>query len=850
MSLRAAAGLLLALFVQPAAAAADTPVPSREMRALALATGDTIRLDGAFDEPVWQRAPLAGGFRQREPVEGANPSYETELRVVYSDTAMYVAVRAIDPDSAKLIGRLTRRDTQSSSDWIRVIVDSYHDRRTAFEFAVNPAGVKQDRYWFNDWNSDLAWDAVWDVGVETTATGWQAEFRIPFSQLRFDPKGDGTFGFAVVRYIARLDETTTWPLLPRNASGYVSTFGTVGGILPGRAPRRFEVVPYGVARLETDADTDTNPFGRQLDPGAAAGVDAKLALTPGLTLTTTVNPDFGQVEADPAVVNLTAFETFFPERRPFFLEGVGIFRLDLDCEDDNCSGLFYSRRIGRSPQIEPDAPDDGYSSAPGETTILGAAKLTGRVGQYSVGALNALTGRERVEVATAGGEVSVHTAEPFTSYSVGSGRREFANQSSIGALGTATNRSLPDDAQTLASQAYTGGLDVDWRLSPRYRLAGYLAGSTVHGSTEAMTALQETSRHYFQRPDADHVRLDDTRTSLSGHAGQLMANKNAGDRLRFNSIWSYKTPGFEANDLGFMVRADQRQLSNWLQIRRDEPTRWGRNVRVNVNQWHGWNFDGDRIQAGGNVNAHITLPNNWRTGAGVTYNAEAFDDRLTRGGPGGYRDPRVSLWQYSRDRRAAGRLGQQLRVHDARRLRIVDIRAQPGAECTSDVGGAARHRREVGPQPQSASVGGERGGWCQPALRLRRSRSENALDAPPPQLYDAPGAVAPVVRRAVRLERALFVVHGAFVDGRADFDHRYAPYDYGEQPDFRYTSLRTTNVLRWEYRPGSTLFVVWQQGREQEDDLARFQFGRDIRHVFSGPSANVLLVKIAYWFNF
>jgi hypothetical protein len=431
-----------------------------------VAATSAVRIDGELTEEVWQQAPLINGFKQRDPKDGADATYDTEARVAYDATALYVAVQAIDPEPARIVGIRTRRDEGSPSDWIRVLVDSFHDRRSAYEFAVNPAGVKQDVYWFNDGNNDTGWDAVWEVAISRGPRGWRAEFRIPFSQLRFHPAESATFGFAVVRQIGRLNETTTWPLLSKSASGYVSSFGELTGLQLNRSPKRLEMVPYVVGDVTTQPGEAGNPLRQTADPDASVGVDLKYALRPGLTLTATANPDFGQVEADPAVVNLSAFETFFSERRPFFVEGSGVFRFDLDCNDGNCSGLFYSRRIGRSPRGEANVPDGGFFDAPAQTTILGATKLTGRAGPFSIGVLNAVTGDEDAVIAS-GLTRTRQTVEPLTSYSVARARREFTNQSSLGFMMTSTNRNLDDATRFLAGQAYTGGIDWDWRLKKK-----------------------------------------------------------------------------------------------------------------------------------------------------------------------------------------------------------------------------------------------------------------------------------------------------------------------------------------------------------------------------------------------
>jgi len=470
----------------PAAAPADSTA------------AEAIRLDGELNEAAWQRAPVVTGFRQREPNDGAPATYETEARIAYDATSLYIAVTARDPEPAKIVGFRTRRDARSPSDWIRVLVDSFHDRRSAFEFAVNPAGVKQDAYWFNDADSDDGWDAVWDVAVSRTPDGWRAEFKIPFSQLRFQPTESTTFGLAFVRQIGRLNETSTWPLLSRNASGYVSSFCDLKGLRLERSVKRLEMVPYLVGDVTSRPVDSGNTLVKGTDPSAAVGLDMKYALKPGLTLTGTVNPDFGQVEADPAVVNLSAFETFFSERRPFFVEGSGVFKFDTDCNDGSCSGLFYSRRIGRAPRGEPDVPDGGYSSTPAQTTILGAAKLTGRVGGFSVGALNAITSDEHAVISD-GLSRTQQTVEPFSSYSVVRAKRELANQSTFGFIVTSTNRNLDDATRFLPGQAFTTGADWDWRVGKRYAVQGYVAGSSVRGATTRTRAPIVFSNAMFER---------------------------------------------------------------------------------------------------------------------------------------------------------------------------------------------------------------------------------------------------------------------------------------------------------------------------------------------------------------
>ena len=837
-----AAAFLICALAPPAEAASSTPrVPATPIPA-----ASAVRLDGVLTDEVWRRAPVITGFKQRDPRDGEPATFETEARVAYDSTAMYVAVQALDPEPSRVVGIRTRRDEESPSDWIRVIVDSFHDRRSAFEFAVNPAGVKQDGYWYNDGNTDRGWDAVWDVAVSRGERGWRAEFRIPFSQLRFHAADAATFGFAIVRQIGRLNETTTWPLLSKSANGYVSSFGELTGLRLDKSPKRLEMVPYVVGDVKTQPADGVNPLANGTDPTASLGVDFKYALKPGLTLTGTANPDFGQVEADPAVVNLSAFETFFNERRPFFVEGSGIFRFDVDCSDSQCSGLFYSRRIGRAPRGSAEVPDGGFASAPVQTTILGAAKLTGRMGAFSIGALNAVTSDEDALIAN-GTLRTRQTVEPLTNYSLLRARREFTNQSSLGFMMTATNRNLDDATRFLPGQAYTGGVDWDWRLNPRYAVQGFWAGSSVRGDATAIDALQRSNVHSFQRPDSDGLEYDPARTSLNGYGANLSLSKIGGERVRFNTNVGMKSPGFDMNDVGFIRRADQRTMSNWMQVRYDKGSKYLRSFRYNLNQWAGWNSDGDRLFSGGNVNAHAVFTNNWSTGFGINLNLRGFDDRATRGGPGVYDNGQRSLWTYlnSDERKPVSVSLSTFNSTDGHQTTFGDFSPSVSwrpSSFLSLTGGLSLSRNHDQSQWIEQGAGGQYvfGRIDQNTVGLTARVNYTVTPTLSIQLYAQPFVSAGDYSNFKQL-----------VNGRATaYDARYAPIAYEGNPDFNYRSFRTTNVLRWEYKPGSTLFVVWQQGREDVIDTGAFRFRRDVGGVFDAPARNVFLVKWAYWLNY
>lgn len=816
--------------------------------ATAVPASSPITIDGRLDEPVWEQAPSIHEFVQREPAEGQAPSQRTDARVAYDADALYVAVRAQDTDPERIVGMLTRRDQRSPSDWIKIVVDSYFDRRTAYEFAVNPVGVKTDRYYFNDGASDDSWDAVWDVAITRDAAGWIAEFRIPFSQLRFNNIDGGPVGFAVIREVGRLAETSSWPLLSRNANGFVSQFAELRGLRMSGSPKKLELLPYTLGSYTLNPASN-NPLRDNQDPSGSLGLDLKYALRPGLTLTATVNPDFGQVEADPAVVNLDAFETFFQERRPFFVEGSGTFQFNVDCNDGQCTGLFYSRRIGRAPQGFASLAEGEYSAAPVAATILGAAKLTGRAGKFSIGGLTAVTSEENALISGVGLVRRTQAVEPLSGYSVLRARREFANQSNVGLMLTSTNRKLQPSLSFLPEDAYSGGIDYDLRLSPRYNFAGFWAGSRVEGSTGAISRLQLGTVHAFQRPDADHVDFDPSRTTLTGHAGSVSFGKIGGEKTRFNANYGFKSPGFEINDLGFQRRADERYASHWFQIRDNVPGRFTRSFFLNVNQYASWNFGGDRLFSGGNVNMHWTWKNYYSTSLGINVNAAPFRDRITRGGPGVRGNSTLASWQnFGTDgRKAVSAFWNSYLESDRQGTTRVNMGPSITWRPTSATSVSTGFRYNIN-NDDAQWVASESSGS---GTRYVFGRLEQRTTA---FTFRVNYTLTPQL--SIQTYAEPFVSAGQYsnykslVNGRApEYGDRYQPYAYGGNADFNVGSFRTTNVLRWEYKPGSSLFVVWQQNRSGFADIGDFDFGRDFGGVFSAPAHNVFLVKLSYWLN-
>ena len=789
-------------------------------------------LDGKDSDEIWRTAPAITQFRQHDPVEDADPRYRTEARVAYDSKYLYVFVRAFDPAPDSVMAFLSRRDQRTQSDYLHLMIDAYNDKRTGVRLTVNPRGVKRDFSISGDANEDPSWDGVWDVVTAIDAQGWTAEYRVPFNQLRFPAAAEHTFGFAIWRDIARHNERISWPLYRRTRTGLVSQWGEVDGFEGIASPRRLEVLPYSVA---TDAPRQT-PTGYARNQNLALGADIKYGITSNLTLDATVNPDFGQVEADPAVLNLSAFEQFFEERRPFFLEGAGIFSF--------ANNLFYSRRIGRAPQLSGNyySQDNAQNS-----TILGAAKITGRTaGGLNVGIVNAITQREL------GAESA--TIEPQTNYFIARAQQDLRNgNSGIGVMATATNRTLDADTRDfLRSGAYAFGVDARHRFwNNNYQISGSAVGSHVTGSPEAIRRTQVSGVHQFQRPDSD-LEVDSTLTSMSGTRLNASIGKNGGGITRFNVGATRISSGYEVNDAGFLPRADMLQNGNWLGLQFQTPTKFYRRANVNFNQWNEWNTEGLHLNSGGNINASMELPTQWWVFAGYNLNAlgESYDDRASRGGPAVRRITRRNAW-----------LGFE---SDSRKP--VSYVMQ-GFVVARDESGS--HFWGVDPEVNFRIAGNVQGS-------LGISHSEGVEDMQWYGNFSTPTGTAYTFARldqkttsiTARVDYTLtstlsfqlyaqpFITSGDYsnlrelTNARADrYEDRFASFAGPEPEDFNVKQFRSNSVLRWEYRPGSVLFLVWQQGRQDFRNPGTYNVGRDFGDLFRTRADNTFLIKASYWFS-
>ncbi len=604
------------------------------------AAGNVPEVDGVLDEIIWQRASVATDFVQLQPTEGAPASERSEVRVLYGHDALYVGFRAYDSDPDAIEAQLTRRDQGSFSDWVHVAVDSYHDRRTAFQFGANPVGVKRDAYRYDDTHRDSDWDAVWDVATTVDDEGWTAEFRIPYSQLRFTDTDQQTWGIQFTRWIARKDEAVYWSPLTGDLNAVVSRFGNLVGLTGIEPRRRIEVTPYALARLRQAPEEGGNPFYQANDTFDDVGIDVKYGLTSNLTLDVTVNPDFGQVEADPAQVNLSEFETFFPERRPFFLEGANIFEFGIGGGDR----LFHSRRIGRRPQGHANT-QGGHADIPENTTIQAAAKVTGKTeSDVTIGVLYASTARESADIMTSDGEDLRQVVEPATQYGVVRLQKDFREgRTVLGLVATGVSRDSEAQSLGLHDNSFTGGVDFQHEFwDQNYRVSGYLLGSRFEGSPDAIARTQRAPGRYMQRPDADHLTYDPTRTSLSGMGAQLSIDKVAGGFWRYSAGLRTRTPEFDANDMGFLKRADFVVAYAGISYNHYLPSKHFRQWRVSANTSHWESTGGERTGLGASIKARLQFHNHWSISTNANFDRGSLSLNSLRGGPALRTDDKAS----------------------------------------------------------------------------------------------------------------------------------------------------------------------------------------------------------------
>ncbi len=858
----------------------DGASPPKQALAVSI-DSDLITIDGRLDDDGWREAHFFADFQQKEPEQGAAPTERTEIAFVYDGGAIYIGARMFHQDPSNIAEVMTRRDEMGNVETLAISLDTYLDRRTAYSFAITAAGVRID--WYNpsdtEHRRDFTYNPVWEARVQRDSLGWTAEMRIPFSQLRFNETGQ--WGINVNRWIPTKNEDIYWVYVPREETGWASRFGDLTGVEDIESSSRKEFMPYVASDTRVysrELVDEDNPFGAQTEFDGRIGADFKMGLGSNLTLDATVNPDFGQVEADPAVVNLSAFEVTFGERRPFFVEGAQLLRGNGQMGPQ----YYYSRRIGASPHGWPEAD---FTDRPDATTILGATKITGRLASgLSVGALGALTSAEHARTYDAGldrfDEVKV---EPMAGWGVVRLQQEVgASGSTLGLTATGVRRSFGGITDPLRhemnEQAFTGGGDFLLRLDgKRYELNGHVGLSYVAGSDNAIASVQLSSAHYFERPDQNHVTFDPTRTSLFGTSGSLQFRKVEGDHWLFGlGAWA-DTPEFELNDVGVIRQADD--IATWgnLTYRETEPGPVFRDYSLTLNTQNGFNFGGVHKQARFGMFGNSQMWNYWRTHISLNYNVGVQNDRLTRGGPLMGRPAWGSVGVGIANNHTAStrwdvnfmygnlNLGNDWFFDFGVGFEPSDrftFRIAPGVSWMTD-----RRQYYTTLDRETDRTYGQRYIFSTVdrktvSMQLRANYSFSPdLNL---EFYAEPFAASGKFTRFGELPEAQsfdlreYGTDGTTIDEIVELDEEgnstrlYEVTDgaetfYLDDNDFNTISFRSNLVMRWELRPGSTLFVVWQRNLS---DYASIGDPVNVGDMFSSLGAagqNILALKLSYW---
>ncbi len=820
-----------------------------------------VNVDGVLDEAVWQGGTPVTQFTQRDPREGVPPTQRTEVRVAYDDDALYIGARMFDTHPDSIQAWLVRRDNSVQADRFMVYLDPFHDRRSGFYFGVNAAGVLYDGTLFNDSWDDNSWDGVWEGRARTDKDGWTAEMRIPYSQLRFQRGEHTVWGINFRRNITRGNETDWLVYIPRGGSGFVSRFPDLVGLEGVRAGRSFELLPYVTGKAEYLEHNSDDPFNDGSRYRPSGGGDLRTSVGSALTLNATVNPDFGQVEVDPAVVNLSDVESFFQEKRPFFVENSRVFSFGNEGASDFWGFnwpeplFFYSRRIGRAPE---GAVRDSawFVDAPLATHILGAAKLTGKLGpSLNFGTVHALTARERSRRATPFARWRADV-EPLTYYEDTRVFREFkGGRNGLGAMGSGVVRQFDDDvlAGQLNRTGFTGGVDGYHFLDKNkvWVVTGYVAGSHVTGTRERMLALQTNSTHYLQRPDLEHAHVDSAATSLTGWVARGWINKQSGKHGIFNAAIGAINPKFETNDIGFHSRTDVINMHLGGGWKWDDLKPWRKYQNVLAALFDSRDFDGNTTWGGGWLHHEIEFINNYSWNHSIAYNPQTTNTRRTRGGPVMLNEPGFE-WQEYFDTDSKSKLFYdvstytyfQPRAHSFNWSVAPQVVWQPKSNVSLSFGPSYERVVENG---QYVDTLGEASG------RLDHREVFAALDQ---------RTVAANIRLNVSFTPTLslqtfmqpLIVAGNYSGYKTLVRPRsftFEPVDYtgGRGQDFNFRSLRGNAVLRWEYLPGSAFYLVWTQERTDFEGVGDLQFSHSFDKLVNARANNIFLAKMTYYFT-
>ncbi|HZF65836.1 MAG TPA: DUF5916 domain-containing protein, partial [Chitinophagaceae bacterium] len=799
---------------------------------------------------------------------------------------LYLAFRCFDNSPDSIDKRMGRRD-EFPGDWIEINLDSYHDLRTAFSFTLSVSGVRSDEFVSNDGsNWDGSWNPIWFAKTHVDDKGWTGEVKIPFSQLRYGAEKEKVWGLQVNRRLFRKEERSTWQYIPQNSGVWVSRFGELHGLNNIPLHRQVEIAPYVTAQADKYKKEEGNPFATGADTRVVAGVDGKFAVTNDLILDFTINPDFGQVEADPSQVRIDGFQNFFEERRPFFIESRNIFDYQLTGSeaggDYDSDLLFYSRRIGSSPHHYPSVNDGEYVKHPQNTSILGAAKFSGKTRKgWSIGLLETITQREMATI-DKNGERRKELVEPLTNYFVGRLQKDIhSGNTIIGGILTGVNREQGLDRQ-LHSDAYSGGVDFlhYWKKRTWY-IRGNMVFSHVKGSKEAILNTQTSFEHLYQRMNADEVELDSTRTHLSGMGGTVRFGKIGGKSGKLGQVFKFETgatlrsPGLELNDIGFMLTANEINHFTWAGLHFPKTFAFFRSLRLNYNHWSRWDYSGQFLYQAFNFNSHVTFSNNWQSGTGVTWNPYDISNNALRGTTSVRRPPGIghnfyvrsdfrkkffaninffNFWGFENTVRVNNiNVNLNYQPVDAVRLSLsssysYNFRRQD--QFVSNVAHNGVNRTIVGEVKQRT-------------LRFTGRVNYNITPELTLQYYGQPFITRPKFKHFAYVSKPLHKSYNdrfqPFSPGQITFaDNQFSidedmngTVDYSfRKPDFNFVQFRSNLIVRWEYKPGSELYLVWSQGNTADaaTELDTPIFQSLIDNAFAEQSRNIFLVKWMYRF--
>jgi hypothetical protein len=844
--------------------------------------GEAPEIDGNLGDPAWKLIEWGGGdFRQLSPDKGKPASVQTRFKLIYDDKNLYVAIQCLDPEPSKIVKRMSRRDS-FEGDMVEINIDSYYDKRTAFSFTASVSGVKGDEYVSNngeDW--DEGWDPIWYLHTSIDQEGWNAEFRIPLSQLRFANKEELVWGLEITRIFFRNQEKSIWQYIPPDAGGWVHLFGELNGISGIKPQKQLEIQPFVVAQTESFQQEIGNPYRTGTDQDFNAGLDAKIGITSDITLDLTVNPDFGQVEADPSQVNLTAFELYFQERRPFFIEGSNI--LNFPVGQLNNNNLFYSRRIGRPPQVvaQTDAGDidDGVPEnvqLNKNSTILGAAKITGKNKKgFSWAVLESYTQREHAEIDSLGYKRK-QVIEPATNYLVSRVQQDINKGNTlIGGIFTAVNRSMSGDENLMAilhDEAYTGGIDFTHHWKKRtYYVSGRASMSHVKGTKEAISNTQLSSERFFQRPDNYHKDYDPDRTSLTGTGGQLIIGKKSGNIISdLGVVW--QSPEFELNDIGFLAQTDNISQWFWMQYRVQEPKGITRSQRYNINEWREFDFGKRLIASGYNINAHATFKNFWAAGGGITMRVHSVSNGDLRGGPSIRYPGGMYYWSYIESdnrKKLSGEVYTEIFKGNDNYSNNVNLDLEftykpINALNLSLSGSYFKNNNQMqwvtSTEEDPKYVVGE---IDQTMIRISLRATLMITPNLSIQYWGQPFGMMGKYNnfktitdsRAAEYENRFMPISPSamvYSDGNyeADLDGNGMRESTFSNPDFNFGQMRSNMVIRWEYIPGSTVFLVWNRERNGSfyEDSQGKKYMAGYRWEFPDKPLNIFLIKFTYRF--